>query len=76
MYDKSQKIVKRLGVLTMPALKHYILRESFSEMFDSLAINISSGGFGHEPRRTDGIKVSGLFLLERKYENNSLSSSR
>ena len=45
VYDNSQKkVVKRHGVLTMPALKYCILRGSFSEMFDSLAIITSSGG--------------------------------
>ena len=45
VYDNSQKkVVKRLGVLTMPALKYCILRGSFSEMFDSLAIITSFGG--------------------------------
>ena len=44
VYDNSQKkVVKRLGVLTMPALKYCILRGSFSEMFDSLAIITSFG---------------------------------
>ena len=46
VFDISQKkVVKRPGVLTMPALKYCILRGSFSEMFDSLAIITSFGGF-------------------------------
>ena len=45
VYVSSQKkVVKRLGVLTMPAPKYCILRGSFSEMFDSLAIITSFGG--------------------------------
>ena len=45
VYDNSQKkVVKRLGVLTMPALKYCILRRWFFEMFDSLAIITSFGG--------------------------------
>ena len=37
VYDNSQKkVVKRLGVLTMPALKYCILRGSFSEMSTAL----------------------------------------
>ena len=44
VYDNSQKIMKRPGVLTMPALRYCILRGSFSEMFDSLAMITSFGG--------------------------------
>jgi hypothetical protein len=45
VYDNSaKKVIKRLGVLTMPALKYCVLRGSFSEMFDSLARITSSGG--------------------------------
>ena len=52
VYDNSQKkVVKRLGVLTMPALKYCILRGSFSEMFDSLAIITSFGGLRTRARR-------------------------
>ena len=62
VYDNSQKnVVKRLGVLTMPALKYCILRGSFSEMFDSLAIITSFGGLRTRARtdaRTDGIIAS------------------
>ena len=53
VYDSSQKVVKRLRVLTMPALKYCILRGSFFEMFDSLAIITSSGGL-RTRARTDG----------------------
>ena len=54
VYDNSQKkVVKRLGVLTMPALKYCILRGSFSGMFDSLAIITSFGGL-RTRARTDG----------------------
>ena len=52
VYDNSQKkVVKRLGVLTMPAPKYCILRRSFSEMFDSLAIITSFGGLRTRARR-------------------------
>ena len=45
VYDNSyKKVIKRLGVLTMPALKYCVLRGSFSEMFDSLARITDSGG--------------------------------
>ena len=54
VYDNSQKkVIKRQGVLTMPALKYYILRGSFSGMFDSLAIITSFGGL-RTRARTDG----------------------
>jgi hypothetical protein len=55
----AKKVVKRLGVLTMPALKYCVLRGSFSEMFDSLARITSSGGL-RTRARTHGIKVSEL----------------
>ena len=52
VYDNSQKkVVKRLGVLTMPALKYCILRGSFSEMFDSLAIITSFGSLRTQAQR-------------------------
>jgi hypothetical protein len=53
VYDNSQKkVIKRLSVLTMPALKYCILRGSFSEMFDSLvAIITSFGGLRTRARR-------------------------
>ena len=66
VYDNSQKkVVKRLGVLTMPALKYCILRGSFSEMFDSLAIITSFGGLRTRARR-DGIIASELYSFGKE----------
>ena len=63
VYDNSQKkVVKRLGVLTMPALKYCILRGSFSEMFDSLA-KIKSCGSLRTRARTDG-RTHGIIASE------------
>ena len=34
--NRKKKVVKRLGVLTMTALKYCVLRGSFSEKFDTM----------------------------------------
>ena len=34
--NSQKKVIKRLGVLTMVALKHCVLRKSFSEKFDTM----------------------------------------
>ena len=35
--NSQKKVVKRLGVLTMTALKYCVLRRSFSEKFDTMS---------------------------------------
>ena len=61
LWHFGKKVIKRLGALTMPALKYCVLRGSFSEMFDSLAI-ITSSGVLRTRARTDG-RNKGLWAL-------------